>query len=138
MVDCATGWAFARFVEHNSVPENLDFLRRYLSLWGRPLALHTDRSVLFQGNSKDGEPRHSPIARVFQDLGIKWITESSPQLRGYPERFFEHAHAEMKTGMRRCRIVTVESANRYLEDVHLPMWNQELVSPEPAVENMHR
>jgi hypothetical protein len=137
MIDDATSELTARFAEHDSTPENLRLLRRYLEQHGRPAAFYTDKASLFQTTEKrrrDQPGREldavempaTQICRALRELGITWLAAHSPQAKGRIERSFATAQDRLVKGLRIARVKTLEQANRYLEEDFLAWWNQHL------------
>jgi hypothetical protein len=119
IVDEATGRTFAQFREANSMAENLDVLLAYVKQFGRPITVHTDRANLFQ--DRQGQ---NPIRRVLRELDIHWIGEPNPEPRGFPQQFLDHAQKTLVKELHTARATTLDAANRYLQEVYLPAWNQ--------------
>ena len=108
MIDDATSRAGARFVRHDSTPENLRLLRSYLRRWGRPLAFYTDKASLFKTSRPQqrdeqlqGQFPRTQIGRALEELGIEWIPAHSPQAKGRIERFFGTAQDRLVKGLRK-------------------------------------
>jgi transposase len=145
LIDDASSRALARFVRHDSTPENMRTLRAYLQRWGRPVAVYTDKASLFQINRAPkleeqlrAERPKTQIGRALEELGIEWIAAHSPQAKGRVERFFGTAQDRLVKGMRKAGVCTLQGAQNYLQRVYLPMWNRRF-SVQPAnPTNAHR
>jgi transposase-like protein len=130
MLDDATSQATARFVEQDSTQENLRMLGGYVQAYGRPLAVYTDKASLFQTTPKAVHHRQAPaqqptqIGRALAELDIEWIAAHSPQAKGRVERFFGTAQDRLVKGLRKVGARNLHQANRYLEEVYLPLWNR--------------
>ena len=131
MVDDATSRALARFVRHDSTPENLRLLGHYLRRWGRPLAFYTDKASLFKTSRPQqreeqlqGQLPQTQIGRALQELGMEWIPAHSPQAKGRVERFFGTAQDRLVKGLRKAGVDTLAGAQQYLQRVYLPLWNR--------------
>ncbi len=144
MIDDASSRAEARFVDHDSTEENLRVLRRYLQAHGRPLAMYTDKASLFQTAPKAAHHREAPaqqptqIGRALQELDIEWIAAHSPQAKGRVERFFGTAQDRLVKGLRKVAARSREEANRYLEQVYLPLWNRRFTREPEQAGDAHR
>jgi hypothetical protein len=144
MLDDATSQAMARFVDHDSTEENLGMLGRYVKAHGRPLAVYTDKASLFQTAPKAVHHRQAPeeqptqIGRALQELDIEWIAAHSPQAKGRVERFFGTAQDRLVKGLRKVGASTREEANRYLEQVYLPLWKQRFAREAEQAGDAHR
>jgi hypothetical protein len=127
LTDEATGRTLARLTRQDSVEENLQALRRYVTAWGRPLRIRTDRSTLFGGVA--GSPREGvtyggrQIRRALAELDIEWTPAESPHEPGYSAFFFENAREQFRQELGSARVRTFKSAASYLESVYVPKWN---------------
>jgi len=144
MIDDATSRLTARFVRHDSTEENLRQLRRYLEQHGRPVAVYTDKASLFQIAPRAIHHRDAPeeqqtqIGRTLQELNIEWIAAHSPQAKGRIERSFQTAQDRLVKGLRRVGAKDLETANAYLEQVFLPLWNQRFRYEPQMAGDAHR
>ncbi|MCH8268781.1 MAG: ISNCY family transposase [Acidobacteria bacterium] len=145
MIDDATSRALARFVRHDSTPENLRLLRLYLKRWGRPQAFYTDKASLFRTprppepeEQLEGQRPRTQIGRALQELDIEWIPAHSPQAKGRIERFFGTAQDRLVKGLRKEGIDTLAGAQRYLERVFLPLWNRRFTVAAANPTEAHR
>lgn len=131
LIDSVTERAFARFARHNSSEENLRFLWTYVTRWGRPKQIQTEKSSLFRGNPrhagehKDGiVPGWSQVRAALDQLDIRWRSYQAFEAQAEPERFFKTAKDLLIRGLREAGADTLEEANLYLEETYLPMWNK--------------
>jgi len=145
MIDDASSRALARFVRHDSTPENLRLLRNYLRRWGRPLAFYTDKASLFQSSRPQqrdeqlqGQLPQTQIGRALGELGIEWIPAHSPQAKGRVERFFGTAQDRLVKGLRKAGGNTLEGAQQYLQRVYLPLWNRRFTVEPTHSTDAHR
>jgi DNA-binding Lrp family transcriptional regulator len=144
LLDDATSRAEARLVSGDSTEENMRTLRAYLEAHGRPLAVYTDKASLFQTAAKAAHHREAPVAqptqigRALQELGIEWIAAHSPQAKGRVERFFGTAQDRLVKGLRKVGADNLEQANRYLEQVYLPLWNRRFAREAEQAGDAHR
>ena len=145
MIDDATSRALARFVRHDSTPENLRLLGTYLRRWGRPLAFYTDKASLFKTSRPQqreeqlgGRLPRTQIGRALEELGIEWIPAHSPQAKGRIERFFGTAQDRLVKGLRKAGVHTLPAAQQYLERVYLPLWNRRFTVAAANPTDAHR
>ena len=131
MVDDATSRGLARFAEHDSTAENMRLLWAWLERYGRMVEAYTDRAGLFETNrpnqrdeERQGKLPETQIGRALRELGIGWIAARSPQAKGRIERFFETAQDRLVKGLRKAGVRSLETANQYLEQQYLPLWNE--------------
>jgi hypothetical protein len=144
MIDDATSELTAGFVRHDSTEENLKQVRSYLVQHGRPVAVYTDKASLFQVTPRAIHHRDAPeqqltqIGRALQELNIEWIAAHSPQAKGRIERAFQTAQDRLVKGLRQVRAKDVETANAYLEEVFLPLWNRRFRRQPQLAGDAHR
>lgn len=145
MIDDATSRSLLRFVEHDSVEENLRLLERWLRTYGRMGTCYTDKAGLFVTTEKRRRDRPgeelkchemppTQIGRGLRELGITHTTAHSPQAKGRVERAFATDQDRLVKGLREVQAGTLEQANQYLEQVYEPWWEAHCtVAPaEPA------
>jgi transposase-like protein len=144
MIDDATSCLTAGFVGHDSTEENLRQLRCYLEQHGRPVAVYTDKASLFQIAPRAIHHRDAPeqqrtqIGRALQELGIEWIAAHSPQAKGRIERAFQTAQDRLVKGLRQVGAKDLETANQYLQQIYLPLWNRRFRRPARLAGDAHR
>src|SRR6478672_11625517 len=149
MIDDATSRWFARFVSSDSTVENMNLLERYVKEHGRPLAYYTDKAALFQtavktkrDESRAGKDRAelppTQIGRALQELNIEWIAAHSPQAKGRIERSFKTAQDRLVKGLRRVGAKDLKTANAYLEQGFMPLWNERFRCQPQLAGDAHR
>jgi Integrase core domain/Homeodomain-like domain len=144
MIDDATSELTARFVGHDSSEENLRLLRRYVEQHGRPLSVYTDRASLFQIAPRAIHHRDAPeqqltqIGRTLEELNIEWIPAHSPQAKGRIERAFQTAQDRLVKGLRQVGAQGAKTANQYLDEVYLPLWNRRFRREPQLAGDAHR
>jgi len=144
MIDDATSQLTAHFVRHDSTEENLEQLRRYVEQHGRPVAVYTDKASLFQIAPRAIHHRDAPqqqlsqIGRALQELNIEWIAAHSPQAKGRIERSFKTAQDRLVKGLRRVGAQDLETANAYLEQGFMPLWNERFGCQAQLAGDAHR
>ena len=145
MIDDASSRFWARFAEHDSTAENFRTLAGWLRRYGRPLALYTDKNSLFYtsrptqwAEQLEDSPARTQFGRALQELGIEWIAAHSPQAKGRIERLFGTLQDRLVKQMRLAGVNTREQANRYLEEVFLPAWEQRFTVAPRQSQDAHR
>ena len=144
MIDDATSELTAGFVRHDSTEENLQQLRSYIEQHGRPVAVYTDKASLFQVtphgiHHRDApEPQRTQIGRALQELNIEWIAAHSPQAKGRIERAFQTAQDRLVKGLRQVGAKDLETANAYLHQIFLALWNRRFRRPPQLAGDAHR
>jgi transposase len=145
LIDDATSRFWGRFVEHDSTEENLRTLEQWLRRYGRPEALYTDRGSVFAVNrlapldeQLAGEPAPSQFGRALRELDIRWIAARSPQAKGRIERLFGTLQDRLVKEMRLAGVSTIEQANRFLQEVFVPSWEQRFTVAPRQSQDAHR
>jgi hypothetical protein len=78
------------------------------------------------------------IGRALQELNIEWIAAHSPQAKGRIERAFQTAQDRLVKGLRQAGAKGVATANQYLEQVYLPLWNRRFRREPQLAGDAHR
>jgi Helix-turn-helix domain len=144
MIDDASSELTAGFVRHDSTEENLKQLRSYLVQHGRPVSVYTDKASLFQVTPRAIHHRDAPeqqltqIGRALKELNIEWIAAHSPQAKGRIERAFQTAQDRLVKGLRQVGAKDLETANAYLQQVFLPLWNRRFRREPRLAGDAHR
>jgi transposase len=145
LIDDATSTLFARFVPADSTAQHMRVLWAYIDLYGRPLAVYTDKASVFQPTLAPGWKEEEPgpktetqMGRAFRELGIEWIGAHSPQAKGRIERCFGTLQDRLVKGLRKAGAGTMEEANQYLEAEFLPQWNTRFIVKADSGVNAHR
>jgi transposase len=139
MIDDATSRVLARFYSAGTVHTHMDLLRRWLRLYGRPVALYTDRHSIFEPHEKgqalaDAETQ---FGRSLRELDIELIRAHSPQAKGRVERSFGTAQDRWVKELRLAEASTLEQANAVLERL-LPEHNRRFAKPARDAADAHR
>ncbi len=148
-VDDATNrLLMARFIPRETGAANRQLIVDYLERHGRPLAFYTDRAVHFANarrhasrlppEERETEPTLSIIRRGLEALGIDLILAYSPQAKGRIERDFGTSQDRLVKELRLAGISTLEAANRFLEEVYLPFWNERFAVAPADPSDAHR
>ena len=144
MIDDATSQLTARLVRHDSTEENLCQLRHYLEQHGRPVSVYTDKASLFQIAPRAIHHRDAPqqqltqIGRALKELNIEWIAAHSPQAKGRIERAFQTAQDRLVKGWRQVGANDLQTANAYLQQVYVPLWNRRFTREPRLAGDAHR
>lgn len=105
----------------------LSAMREVLVAQGIPQSLYSDRAswAVFTPKAGEASDRSKPthVARALAKLGIEQILAYSPQARGRGERLNRTLQDRLVNELRLHRIRTVDAANRYLRDTHIPQHN---------------
>ena len=145
LIDDATSCFWGRFAAQDSTEENLRALGGWLRRYGRPLAFYTDKDSVFVVNRPPqleeqlrGSAPLSQIGRALRELGIAWIPAHSPQAKGRIERLFGTLQDRLVKQMRLAGVRTLDQANRFLEEVFVPFWEQRFTVLPRSSHDAHR
>jgi transposase len=144
-VDDATGRFYGRFYDHEGVYPAMDSLKRYIELYGLPLAIYLDKHSTYKTTRqpdmdellKEKQQAETQFERALGELGIRVIHAHSPQAKGRVERSFRTLQDRMVKEMRLVGIKTLEEANRFLER-WLPIYNRRFVREALEPGDLHR
>jgi hypothetical protein len=139
MIDDATNCVLARFYPATTTESHLDLLGRWLRLYGRPLALYTDRHSIFEPQDKgralpDAETQ---FGRALRELEVGLIRARSPQAKGRIERSFGTAQDRWVKELRLAGVTSCTEANRVLGRL-LPGHNRRFRKPAREAADAHR
>jgi len=145
MIDDASSDVLARFAPEDSTEQHMRVLWRYVEANGRPLAYYTDKAGLFLVNRRRKgyteeltEAGETQIGRALRELGIELIHAQSPQAKGRVERCFGTLQDRLVKGLRKAGANNLETANRYLEQIFLPMWRKRFRREPASSVDAHR
>ncbi|HVG46119.1 MAG TPA: ISNCY family transposase [Longimicrobium sp.] len=142
LIDDATSRLRARFFPRDTGAANRRMIVDYLRDHGRMGALYTDQASHFRVNwrAKERAENDEPealtlIRRALDALEIELILALSPQAKGRVERLFKTLQDRLVKELRVAGISTMEGANRHLDEVFLPFWeNRFTVEPREAAD----
>ena len=145
IIDDATSRVFLRFYTTDSTRTNMAHLRDYIRRSGRPLALYADRASHFTTTRQPtvdeqvaGQHARTQIERALGELDIAYIAARSPQAKGRVERLFKTLQDRLVKALRRNGIATIDEANRYLDEVFMPQWQQRFTVTPASNVDAHR
>ena len=119
IIDDATSEIHAEFFTSETTLGCLKVLRDYIDQKGLFKALYVDRAGIFGGPKRCN---FSQMQRACNELGIEIIFANSPQGKGRIERSFDTFQDRLIPELRLNKIKDMNSANRYLQDVFIPMF----------------
>lgn len=138
LIDDATSRIFCHFFPRDTGAANRQLLVDYLETFGRMGAVYADQAGHFKVNFRARERREADqeealtlIKRALTELDIELILALSPQAKGRVERLFGTLQDRLIKEMRVAGIDSMEAANRFLEEVFIPFWDERF-TVEPA------
>lgn len=121
------------FVEEEGTWSSLCGIRDVIRKKGLPCSLYTDRGSHYwhtaEAGGKVDKKNLTQFGRAMHHLGIEMIAAYSPQARGRSERAFKTHQERLVKELALAGITTMEAANRYLQQVYLPIFNAEFSKP---------
>jgi hypothetical protein len=143
LVDDATGRTLARLGAQETIWAAVDVLRRWIEVYGVPLALYTDWKNVYvrEPNAEEQAAGAVPLTqfgRMCAALGIQIIAASSPQAKGRVERNHGTHQDRLVKKLRRAGIADAVGANAFLETTYLPEHNERFAVAPRSAEDFHR
>ena len=134
-IDDASGRVFMCFATSENAHDVLLTLRRYIERYGIPREIYTDKAYVYHPPSK-GE-RLTDVGRALTRLGVRMIVAHSPQAKGRVERSNRTHQDRLVKALRRHNISTIETANKFLEQIYLKEHNNRFASLD-GLKDIHR
>lgn len=117
----------AKFVAQEGTWSSFAGVQEVIENHGIFCSIYTDRGSHYWTTKKAGgkvETKElTQFGRAMQQLGIEMIPAYSPEARGRSERMFRTLQGRLPNELALANITNMEDANRYLQDVFLPMFN---------------
>ena len=121
------------FVDEEGTYSSLAGVRQVILEHGLFCSFYSDRGSHYwhtpQAGGKVDKKNLTQFGRALHHLGIEMIAAYSPQARGRSERAFHTHQSRLVKELALHDITTMESANRYLQEVYLPAFNAEFTQP---------
>ncbi len=145
LIDDATSRLYGRFFPRDTGAANRQLLVRYMEKHGRMGAVYADRASHFKAHfraterrEKDQEEALTLIRRALDALDIELILALSPQAKGRVERLFKTLQDRLIKEMRVAGIASMDEANRFLEEVFIPFWDERFTTEAREPLDAHR
>lgn len=136
-VDDATGRVqYARFEPTETSRAYLQALRCYVSLYGRPVSLYSDRHSIFRKHDPE-DPEPTQFERAVRALDIEPILALTPQAKGRVERTFQTLQDRLVKALRLANINTLAQANAWLS-TFLSTYNARFARQARCLNDAHR
>lgn len=117
-----------KFFEAETTAAYLELLNQYVTRYGKPLSLYSDRHGIFTKHDPE-DPDPTQYGRATLQLGIEPIQARSPQAKGRIERLFKTMQDRLVKAMRLAGINDMHAANEWLEGYMQLHNNQFSVQP---------
>jgi len=137
MVDDATGRAWARFYDRETLAAAFDAFGRYARSRGLPLALYVDKAGIYRPDDPDGPP--TQFGRAMAELGVELILANSPQAKGRVERMNGTLQDRLCKAMRLAGgVSSIAAANALLDGSFLAAFNRKFAIAPADQADAHR
>lgn len=139
-IDDATGeFMELRFSESETTEAYMETMKDYISEYGLPRALYSDKYGVFRINSKETVEREqlTQFGRAMKELDVEIICANSPQAKGRVERGNQTLQNRLVKELRLRGINNIGDANEFLKDYKHILSDKFAVKPE-SPENAHR
>ena len=142
-IDDATGRPTGlKFVKDEGVKPVFTFWKGYFQKHGKPLKIYVDRYSTYKQNQKsvlDDSQSLTQFQRAIKvDLGMDIIYAYSPQAKGRIERLFNTLQDRLVKELRLANISTMEDANKFVEKVFVPQFNDKFAVLAQKKGNLHK
>ena len=119
------------FVEEEGTASSFSGVNEVIKTQGLFCSLYTDRGSHYwytpEAGGKVDKVNLTQFGRAMKHLGIAMIAAYSPEARGRSERAFATHQGRLPQELVLKGITTMEEANRYIQEVYLPAYNQEFM-----------
>lgn len=141
-IDDATGIPTkAKFDTDEGTFPVFKFWKEYVEQYGKPHSIYLDKFSTYKMTQRAAIENHetqTQFQRAMRQLGIEPITAHSPQSKGRIERMFNTFQDRLVKELRLNNILTIDEANRFLDDEFLPNYKTKYAI-EPALKtNLHK
>jgi hypothetical protein len=143
-IDDATSRVFARFYPYEGTIPAMDSFRRYVSVYGIPIALYADLHGTYKNKKCQsieeqllGIHADTQFSRALRELFVSIIPAYSPQAKGRVERTFGTFQDRLVKELFRLNITSLHEANLFLENF-LKSYNNRFSINPAANTDLHR
>ena len=121
------------FCEEEGTMSSFVGVRDVIESRGVFCSLYTDRASHYwhtpEAGGKVDKTNLTQFGRAMQQLGVEMIPAYSPEARGRSERAFRTHQGRLPKELAALSITTMAEANRYIEQVYRPAFNEEFMQP---------
>src|SRR4030042_2797479 len=117
-VDDSTGKIYLRFTVSENTQDVLLTLWEYVSKYGIPRSIYTDRYKVYKAEGK-----LTDFGRAMKELNVETIYAHSPQAKGRVERVNRTLQDRLIKALRREGISNIAEANRYVQKKFIKEYN---------------
>ena len=141
-IDDATGKITGlKFDQHEGVFPTFEFWRSYCLDNGKPQAIYLDKFSTYKINhpaAQDNSELKTQFQKAADALGIKLIFAHSAEAKGRVEKLFETLQDRLVKELRLNKINDIETANKFLIEKFIPMFNSKFAVVPVRRANYHK
>ena len=139
-MDDATSEHYSMFFTHQEgTASSFQGIKETIDKKGLFCSLYTDRGSHYWDTpiamGKVSKDNLTQVGRAISQLGINMIAAYSPQARGRSERAFSTHQGRLPNELALLGITDIDSANKYLNDTYMPMFNKEFMVKTQCAES---
>lgn len=131
-VDDSTGRVYLKFAVSENTQDVLLTLWEYVSKYGIPRSIYTDRHSIYKAEGK-----LTDFGRAMKELNVETIYAKSPQAKGRVERSNRTLQDRLVKALRRQAISNIAEANKYVQEKFISDYNRRF-AVNPDVPDTHR
>ena len=135
--DASSRLMVCRFAPTETTHAYMVTLARYLALYGRPVALYSDKHSIFRVNHRDHDGALTQFSRALKTLEIEPIHANTPQAKGRVERANQTLQDRLVKEMRLHDVNSIDAANQFLP-AFIQDYNRCFAVPPRHPQNAHR
>lgn len=137
--DATSQLLYLRFVPAETTQAYMEALKSYLTLYGRPVSLYSDKHGVFRVNAKEAASGNglTQFGRMLETLDIESIHANTPQAKGRVERANLTLQDRLVKEMRLRGIDSMEAGNAFLESFR-QNYNQRFAVCAKSQQDAHR
>jgi len=110
----------------------------YFQKWGMPQEFYTDKGKVYRVNQNNENGEFiTQYQEALQMLKVELTHAHSPQAKGRVERSFQTDQDRLVKYLRLEGISDIETANKYLQEVYIPLFNKKFTRPPQCPGDMH-
>jgi DNA-binding transcriptional ArsR family regulator len=137
--DATSKMLFALFAPSESYKAVVEATIAYFKKYGLPSAFYTDKGKVFRVNyGNEDDELITQYEYALSMLHVDLIHAHSPQAKGRVERGFQTDQDRLVKMMRLDGINSIEAANKYLNDVYIPLYNKKFSRPAEIEGDAHK
>jgi len=139
-IDDATWIITAKFAKNEGLIETFKFWKEYIEINWKPKSIYLDKFATYKvnyPNATDDKQLPTQFWRTCKSLDIELIFANTPQAKWRVERMNRTLQKRLVLALREENINDIESANKYLNDIFLPKFNEKFKYEPRNDNNLH-